>query len=108
MKLEPFTNWDDVPLVCEIEEAARVLRRSVKSIYRELQAGTMVPPPLPRAGKTTPFKWTKKALQEHLEGAETSAPGYLRHDAPGARRRRNHFGKGKQAALAAAAVQRAS
>ncbi|HYC00439.1 MAG TPA: hypothetical protein VEC57_14980 [Candidatus Limnocylindrales bacterium] len=81
----PFTSWDDVPLICHIDDVARVLQRSVTTIYREVRAGTMVPPPLPRSGRTTPLEWRKVDLQNWYEG------GYAKHDAPGARRRRRRL-----------------
>lgn len=69
-----ITTWDDVPLVCSIEQAARVLDRSVRDIHRDLADGCMVPPPMPvigRARKHQRRQWSKSALMAFLDG------GYL-------------------------------
>lgn len=64
-----YTSWDDVPLVCNIEETARVLGRSVRQIRRLLHLGMMSPRPMPRCGgKTSAFLWSKADLQTYLEG----------------------------------------
>lgn len=71
----PFTTWDAVPLVCDIETTARVLRRSVRDIHRDLAANVMEPAPMPmvnpRGRKHQRRLWSKAALQAHLDG------GYL-------------------------------
>ncbi|MGE3273838.1 MAG: hypothetical protein AB7O67_01915 [Vicinamibacterales bacterium] len=84
--LTPFARWDDVPLVCRIEDTARVLNRSRRSIERDLERGTMNPQPMPRTTKREPLRWSRAVLQEFVEG------GYLRFASrPSARAR--HFGK---------------
>lgn len=82
MKKPAFCNWDEVPLVAGIDDAARVLNRSVASIYRACQAGTMCPAPMPRVGKTAPLQWSKAVLQEFVDGK-----GYEKQRATPGRRR---------------------
>lgn len=74
MTAPPFTDWDSVPLVCDITTTARVLGRSRRCIYDDLADGTMLPAPLPRRHDTHGgrWQWSKVALQRYLEG------GYLR------------------------------
>lgn len=75
MNRDPITNWDDVPLVADIVTAARVLNTSVSSIKRRCQAGTMVPAPMPKVGKTSAYRWAKRALIEFVDER-----GYEKHD----------------------------
>lgn len=100
MKHEPFTSWDQVPLVCDIDTAARVLRRSVTAIERDLAAGCMVPQPMPSVGPKRikqRRQWSKAALMAHLDG------GYLQFVAASQRQQRkgkarHFFGKARSAA----------
>lgn len=68
--MEAFTDFSQVPLVCDITTAARVLGRSVRMIHEDLADDTMTPAPLPRrrAGRGSKWQWSKAALQRYLEG----------------------------------------
>lgn len=66
--MSPFTDFSQVPLVCGIEDAARVLNTSPRSLYRKLEAGKFVPGVMPREGKTSPWQFSKKKLQDYVEG----------------------------------------
>ena len=67
-ELPPFTSWDQVPLVADIETTARVLNRRLSNIYRALANGTMDPPPMPRTGgKTSANRWRKSDLYSFVE-----------------------------------------
>lgn len=85
----PVYDWTREPYVLEIEDVARILRRSVTTLRREIQAGTMTPPPMPRVGKTTPYQWSREEVRKFVDER-----GYQQHDASGARRRR-YFGKAR-------------
>lgn len=64
-----FTSWDDVPLVLGIEDAARVLNTSVRTIRRRLRTGQFVPGVMPRlGGQTAPHRFSKQLLQQYVEG----------------------------------------
>lgn len=65
--VEAFTNWDDVPLVATVQDAARVLNTSPTTIYRRLEAGKYVPGAMPREGKER-YRFSKKKLREFVEG----------------------------------------
>lgn len=67
MNREPFTEWSTVPLVCGVEDAARVLNRGVSTLYRQLEAGKFVPGLMPRDGQE-PYQFSKKKLQDYVEG----------------------------------------
>lgn len=66
--MSPFTSFDQVPIVCGIADAARVLNTSTRSLYRKLEAGKFVPGVMPRDGKTSPWQFSKKKLQDYVEG----------------------------------------
>jgi hypothetical protein len=84
-------DWAKEPFVLEIADVARILRRSVSTIRRGLRHGSMVPAPMPKAGKTTPYQWARADVQAWLEG------GYRKHDAVGARRLRPAPRRGRAA-----------
>lgn len=68
-------NWSDFDLVVDIETAARILKRSVRDINRDLAAGSMVPEPIPVISgprKHLRRQWSRDALEAYLKG------GYLR------------------------------
>lgn len=73
----PFSEWADVPLVCNKATTARVLNMSLRTLSRELKAGTMQPAPMP--GRGSRRVWSKAILQQWVDG------GYQKL---GARRRR--------------------
>lgn len=64
---QPFKNWDDVPLVATVQDAARTLNTSPTTLYRKLEAGEFVPGVLPRKGKER-YRFSKKKLREFVEG----------------------------------------
>jgi hypothetical protein len=80
----PLYDWLHEPFVLSIRDMARILRRSTRTIEREIAAGTMTPAPMPKMGKTTPHQWSRLEVQRYLEG------GYRKHDPMGKRR---YFGK---------------
>lgn len=63
----PFSDWHDVPLVCSVKDAARVLNRSTKYLYRRLESGAHMPGLMPREGQQT-YRFSRKKLQEYVEG----------------------------------------
>lgn len=65
--MSPFTNWADVPLVCDLSTTARILNTSRTSINRALKRGTMCPAPMPRlaGGK---WLWSKQVLKSYVDG----------------------------------------
>ena len=65
--MNPFTSFDDVPIVCSVEDAARVLNVSASYLYRRLTAGQFVPGLMPRDGQA-PYQFSKKKLQDYVEG----------------------------------------
>lgn len=67
MNREPFTDWAAVPLVCGVEDAARVLNKGLSTLYRKLEAGEFVPGVMPRNGQE-PWRFSKKKLQDYVEG----------------------------------------
>lgn len=67
MNRAPFTAWADVPLVCGVDDAARVLNKGVSTLYRQLEAGRFVPGVMPRNGQE-PWQFSKKKLQDYVEG----------------------------------------
>lgn len=68
MKLSPFTDWADVPLSCSIEDVARLTRKSVTTIRRQVDAHLFHPMPMPRFGKTSPMLWSKDELMREFAG----------------------------------------
>lgn len=67
MNREPFTDWASVPLVCGVDDAARVLNKGLSTLYRKLEAGKHVPGLMPRDGQE-PYQFSKKKLQDYVEG----------------------------------------
>ena len=69
----PFTDWDDVPLVCNLKTVCRVLNMSPRWVMEQLKAGTMQPQPMPRlaGGK---WQWSKAVLQKYVEGGYRQMP----------------------------------
>jgi len=67
---EAFTDFAQVPLVCDLKTTARVLGRSVSSIERDLADNAMTPAPMPRrrGSRGAKWQWSKAALQRYLEG----------------------------------------
>lgn len=65
--MSAFTEWEVVPLVCDLKTTARVLNTSTSSINRALKAGTMQPRPMPRitGGK---WQWSKAVLKSWVDG----------------------------------------
>jgi len=68
---DAFTSWEQMPLVGTIEDAARALNTSVRTIRRRLARGEHVPGVMPRRGQE-PWQFSKQALQRYLDG------GYVR------------------------------
>lgn len=62
-----FTDFADVPLVCSIDDAARVLNISVRTIRRRLSRGEYVPGVMPRHGRE-PWQFSKPVLRHFVEG----------------------------------------
>ncbi len=65
--MTPFTNWDEVPLSPGIKDVARVLNMGVSTIHDRLKRGTMRPAPIPKVGRTEPWRWSKAVLIKHLD-----------------------------------------
>ena len=87
--MTPFTTWDEVPLTCRIADAVRVLRRSRRSIERDLRRGSMRPAPIERQYPREPWTWSKQSLMDHVNGV-AAQPG-----------RRRFFGTARPSALSA-------
>lgn len=68
----PFTDFADVPVVCTVQDAARVLNRSTSWLYRKLEAGDYVPGVMPRDDHEE-WRFSKKALQNYIEGGYLNA-----------------------------------
>ncbi len=67
MSAAPFTDFASVPLVCSVQDAARVLNIGASTLYRRLEAGKFVPGLMPR-NRQEPWQFSKKKLQDYVEG----------------------------------------
>lgn len=65
--MSPFTNWDEVPLVCGVEDAAKVLNLGASTLYRQLERNEYVPGLMPRAGRE-PWRFSKAKLRDYIDG----------------------------------------
>jgi hypothetical protein len=68
MNRDPFVDWDSVPIVMGVKDAARVLNRSTSWLYRKLESGAHVPGLMPREGSDCEYQFSKKKLRDYLEG----------------------------------------
>jgi hypothetical protein len=78
MNSSPFTDWDSVPIVCGVKDAARVLNRSTSWLYRKLESGAHVPGLMPREGSDCEYQFSKKRLKDFVEGGYVNARRYPR------------------------------
>lgn len=82
-------DWDAWPFTLHIEEMARIVRRSVKTIRAQLKAKTFEFEPNPRTGKTAPYEWYRDKVRQQMADGETRP---MRVAGP---YHRNHFSKAK-------------
>lgn len=67
MNRAPFTDWDAVPLVMNVKDAARCLNKSPSWLYRKLESGAHVPGLMPRDNHEE-WQFSKKKLRDYVEG----------------------------------------
>lgn len=79
MNRNPVTNWDELPLVLGVKDAARCLNKSSHWLYRKLESGAHVPGLMPRDGNEE-WQFSKKKLREYVEGGY--AVNFRRHSMP--------------------------
>jgi hypothetical protein len=77
MNSSPFTDWDSVPIVCGVKDAARVLNRSTSWLYRKLESGAHVPGLMPRENGEE-YTFSKSALKTWVEGGYRNADRFRR------------------------------
>jgi hypothetical protein len=78
MNRDPFHDWDSVPIVCGVKDAARVLNRSTSWLYRKLERGEHVPGLMPRDGSDCEYQFSKSALKTWVEGGYRNADRFRR------------------------------
>lgn len=65
--MDAFTDWDQVPLVCDIKDAARVFNVSVCTLRRRLETNAQVPGVLPRSGQEA-WRFSKPVMRNYVDG----------------------------------------
>ncbi len=61
-----FTDWSEVPLVCDRKTTAKVLNICLRELDERLKDGTMQPAPMPRLNRK--WQWSKAELQRYVDG----------------------------------------
>jgi hypothetical protein len=67
MNSHPATNWDELPVVMGVKDAARVFNKSTSWLYRKLESGQHMPGLMPRDGSEE-YTFSKKRLRDFVEG----------------------------------------
>jgi hypothetical protein len=62
-KSTPITDLATLPVVITLDEIARIYRRKVTGLRRDLQLGTFRPAPFAKF----PYRWLRDDVQRHLQ-----------------------------------------
>lgn len=87
-------DWSREPFVLAIEDMARIMRRSVKTVRRQVHAKDfrVIPAPLARDGDRAPYQWARDKVRAFLErDARETAAGEPRRYFTKARQRREEL-----------------
>jgi hypothetical protein len=60
---KPVTDLSTLPLILVLEEVARIYRRAVPTVRRDLQNGTFRPAPFAKF----PYRWLRSDIEADLE-----------------------------------------